>query len=304
MLTAESPRRRLGGKSMAVVLGFGLLLMTGAGGWVLGERGLNQPLVAVDTEGSDVLVLVGVADAAVSLTWTLSAEGEVSIEVDAVNDSFDPNVPVAVRLRGDARFNDLPTGDHVHSRYLDPADPDSAQLVVFADPQGPPSPVMYSVTGETLGTWHDSKAGRRVAQLPRISTPNFGRVLTPEDGADAEWWVASAASVLRSGAMSAAGEELVHHFPSDPAVGIDVEQGWGGVTWVKREGSEGATEELRGGTELPSARLRWENPEEVTRAQRDVLLSGVLLGVAAALTIEGLLWGMRRPFAQSPRPTR
>lgn len=239
-------------------------------------------------------VLVRDPESVVDFTWVQEADHRVTLEFayplprsaeDRARNA-EPATTIALLLRGDARM--FIPGDEADVSHL-PKSPGCSPLqneclpADFVVLESPPteSSLHVFIGGSLDANLDGTSGGSTVLRTPEVhSGPTDARI-------PAGWYKPGTGSRVAVSIVPAASHELVQAFPTDQQSGYEQR------SWVNGSQSVRWAANLEETTFIQPGYVRYEDPAGKAKAQRDVLLSGVGLGVASALVLELVFWFVR-----------
>lgn len=276
-------------------------------GLVLGWLATVTPTVTAGGPRDRIEVWSDVEAAPVTFIWVMAPDGSVTIGVGLTLSPHDdlPDPPEADSLFGapvdvtlllfcEARLvpaNELPivaTGGSEDGCAVDESEP-AWQRIDIPVSLSQSSPPLSDVS--TLGTWTSSAAGVRVARAPQVTMGNpSGFHITDIDRTLQVPW--SESSSVGTAMRWSEGESLTSFQPPEAvddsySVAVQVESPWSergaSIDWLIENG----------GYQIPTTEVRWSDASGTAVAQAQLLVAGVLLGVAASVLVESVLEWLR-----------
>jgi hypothetical protein len=322
--------------SLRWIVTFAVVASMAAFGWFWGLRATDRPALELGYLPRDsVQVWTTDPGGNVRLWWTMSSAGRVEIDVWLDRSSDTPAI-VTMVLECDARLQNRQFDTYLASVTLVTQGDDARACTThrFSDRDeaqraGNSTPVQIfelrfsaagglgraQVWGDPVEAWSDAAAGERASEAPFIYV---GAPETRYAGSLNHPLLAPARIDILTKLLSTESETLDSFFPNEldsPGAGAtgevratmsqnSLETRGPEVSWStswSRDGEVAAT-----GARIPihihtAARATWSDAGGKARAQLQLLLSGLLLGVVGAVAVETVLaWARGRARAEAP----
>jgi len=294
-------------------------------GWNIGMAATDRPHTSLGGERDRVHAWVTDPDAELLLYWSHWPSGTVDLMASLGRQT--EVTKVVLLLQCNARLQEF---ENLSSRAElsvenKAGEPEACDPRQVDDREAPVQIVTITFRDFTSGLallrgtphapWSDEAAGERVSHAPFVSVGG----VTNNVYFDEKPFHAPHKATVSTTLHSSDSEVLESHFPTDMPSGL----GASGrvyarenrssytlgpsVTWQ----SSWSAEEMRSrGGRIPYyqhtyATAHWSDPAAVARAQQWLLLSGVSLGIAGSVLIEGLLsWAAHRSQPERQSPSR
>jgi hypothetical protein len=268
-------------------------------GWFLGVFATAQPVLRVEEENLSGSVTVWSAgtDAIMRVELNLAPSGRLYYSVSTSDDStpYEPDV-VALELYGSARLQDIASNKTSDKVRVDTGGPDTQWVVLTIERDS-----YVSFSGSPAEAWTAEAISQRIASTPPIYLAASDEIplFHPSTQAAADLNEPAAGSVISLRLERSASEKLEFYSPDDEAevlnIGVNLEEETsGGVAWSAGP-SEGQS------TNLPPVEVRYSKYQGLADSQRLLLISGLLLGVAASLMVEVLItWAAENRTSVTP----
>lgn len=287
-----------------------MVVMIGVGGWALGLMATAVPPIPVGESSSFDGVEIweatnrgGSSRAPVTVSWAMDSTGGATIGLSFDDEKATVGRPFYLVLTCGARLKDIHASGVVWREEVnstgkcDSVNSSVTQVLrIFAYPP------YVGLKGTPVVDWTATGAGQRASRAPGINLGQSGR--RPEvDGMDTTTFREPSPDTSIAVELFGYRSEVVEDYSptasdyrglsvqSSPSA-IELSDGYAlgpGVRWTRDYSKRPRTSLDPSG--LPSVVARWSDPLLYARSQRWLLLSGVLIGVAASLAVEGLfIW--------------
>lgn len=279
-------------------------------GLLLGVGATSAPTVTSGGNHESIRVWVDRPGVALDITWSMDPGGVVTIFVNVQDDTADRAVVYMVLTCG-ARMAPAFSGGDLVDEFGSEADCTQPQLLT-----GDPATQVISVSveavgqgavvGETRGSWVASAAGRRAARTPQMFLAWY-EPLDPEVQA-LNLELAGEESTFVLSLAAAITETLDTYVPNAEEGGVAVSTSasifsgltgkdpvvLGSVSWS----ATGA------GAGMQGSYASWQDSGGMATAQFQLLLAGVLLGIAASVVVEFFLELARQRNESRPQEVK
>jgi hypothetical protein len=273
-------------------------------GVVLGVVATSAPTVESGGNHERIRVWVDRPDVAINFRWSMDPSGEITMFLNVDDDTAERAVVYIVLTCGARMASTFSGGELVdefgsetdceHPKILG-SDPATQVISVAVEAVG-----QGAVTGLTRDAWVATAAGRRAARTPQMFFAWY-QPLEPEL-ADLDLELVGVGSSFDLSLSATTTETLDTYIPNADAGGVAVSTSasifsgltgetpvvLGSVSWSAAGPAAG----------MQGAYASWQDSGGIARAQFQLLLAGVLLGVAASVVVEFLMDLARGPNAR------
>ncbi|GAA1679518.1 hypothetical protein GCM10009807_24220 [Microbacterium lacus] len=308
---ARSGVREMAGWARVLVAAI-LVTSLGAGVWG-GLLAIAQPSLETLDQKDSIELWTDRREAELSIVWTLSADGQVSLRVTHVGDGQDraPAIAYVVFSCGARLENVVPSLDFQQDS------PPAYELITAGDPSGCQAldePIGFHeleyqlltahlrpgesllLTGKPIEAWSSETLNARLARSPQMASISVGA--DEGDGTPFSYYnypllkTVEATIPARSSfavALQATATEERQAVYGPEGTGVEQQTSNSVIDWGNGRFVDSIQWSAQNVQVLYSGIARWSEPGGLNRSQLLLLIAGALLGVAASIGVEILL---------------